>query len=223
VILALCCGAGVAAAFFSSSVAVPAQALARPGPRSAAPGARSGPSSRPRSRQRFCRPARPARGPCSSSIRCRLADPQRVRRDLAVLDRSSERHLAEKLTPGSRRPPVRAGHHGSLLLGGAHLSLAVPLWASLVFMSAGSSYRLGIRAEAGRRRRDFRHALGSFLGPGRRRVGRRWRGRDRSRRRGEHRRQLGVLIPAPGHSTAPALPRDPVVSSREAGHRARDR
>jgi len=90
--------------------------------------------------------------------------PQRVRRDLAVLDRSSERHLAEKLTLALVGLLFAPAITALLLLGGAHLSLAVPLWASLVFMVGGFVLPdLGIRAEAGRRRRDFRHALGSFL------------------------------------------------------------
>jgi Flp pilus assembly protein TadB len=87
-----------------------------------------------------------------------------VRRDLAVLDRSPERHLAEKLTlalVGLLFGPALAA---LLFLGGAHLSLTVPLWTSLSLMVGGFVVPdLGIRADAGRRRRDFRHALGSFL------------------------------------------------------------
>jgi Flp pilus assembly protein TadB len=51
-----------------------------------------------------------------------------------------------------------------LLLGGAKIGFIVPLWVSLVLMVGGFILPdLGIRADAGRRRRDFRHALGSFL------------------------------------------------------------
>jgi tight adherence protein C len=90
--------------------------------------------------------------------------PPRVRRDLAVLDRSPERHLAEKVTLalfGLLFAPALAA---LLFIGGAHVPLVLPLWASLIFMVVGFVLPdLGIRADAGRRRRDFRHALGSFL------------------------------------------------------------
>ena len=90
--------------------------------------------------------------------------PAAVRRDLAVLGRSPERHLAEQVTlalVGLLFAPAVAA---LLLLGGAHLPLVVPLWASLVFALAGFLLPdLGIRADANRRRRDFRHALSSFL------------------------------------------------------------
>ena len=90
--------------------------------------------------------------------------PTSVRRDLAILGRSPERHLAEKITlalVGLLFAPVVAA---LLLLGGVHVPLVVPLWASLLFMVAGFfAPDLGIRAEANRRRRDFRHALSSFL------------------------------------------------------------
>jgi len=90
--------------------------------------------------------------------------PASVRRDLAVLGRSPERHLAEKVTlalAGLLFVPAIAV---LLTVGGAHLPLVVPLWASLIFMVAGFFVPdLGIHADATRRRRDFRHALSSFL------------------------------------------------------------
>ena len=44
------------------------------------------------------------------------------------------------------------------------LPVLVPLWASLIFMVAGFfAPDLGVHSEATRRRRDFRHALSSFL------------------------------------------------------------
>ncbi len=90
--------------------------------------------------------------------------PASVRRDLAVLGRSPERHLAEQVAlalVGLLFVPAVAV---LLALGGAHLPLIVPLWASLIFMVAGFVVPdLGIRSEASRRRRDFRHALSSFL------------------------------------------------------------
>jgi len=90
--------------------------------------------------------------------------PATVRRDLAVLGRSPERHLAEKVAlalVGLLFAPAVAA---LLLVGGAHIPVVVPLWASLVFAVAGFVLPdLGIHADAGRRRRDFRHALSSFL------------------------------------------------------------
>jgi Flp pilus assembly protein TadB len=90
--------------------------------------------------------------------------PASVRRDLAILGRSPERQLAEKVTlalVGLLFAPTVAA---LLLLGGARIPLVLPLWASLLFMVAGFfAPDLGIRAEANRRRRDFRHALSSFL------------------------------------------------------------
>jgi tight adherence protein C len=90
--------------------------------------------------------------------------PASVRRDLAVLGRSPERHLAEKVTlalVGLLFAPAIAV---LLALGGAHLPLVVPLWASVIFMAVGFfAPDLGIHADATRRRRDFRHALSSFL------------------------------------------------------------
>ena len=90
--------------------------------------------------------------------------PGRIRQDLAVLDRSPERHLAEKVTlslAGLLLVPTVAV---LLTLGGAHLSIALPLWAALVLAAVGFVVPdLGIHADANRRRRDFRHALSSFL------------------------------------------------------------
>jgi Flp pilus assembly protein TadB len=90
--------------------------------------------------------------------------PTGVRRDLAMLGRSPERHLAEQVIlalVGLLFAPAIAA---LLLLGGAHLPLMVPLWASVLFAIAGFlAPDLGIRADANRRRRDFRHALSSFL------------------------------------------------------------
>ena len=90
--------------------------------------------------------------------------PGKVRQDLAVLGRSAERHLAEKVTlalVGLLFAPAVAV---LLALGGTHVPLVVPLWASLVFMAAGLFLPdLGVHADATRRRRDFRHALSSFL------------------------------------------------------------
>jgi tight adherence protein C len=90
--------------------------------------------------------------------------PGGVRRDLAVLGRSPERHLAEKVTLALLGLLFAPAIAGLLVVGGARLPLVVPLWASLIFAIAGFVLPdLGIRADANRRRRDFRHALSSFL------------------------------------------------------------
>ena len=88
----------------------------------------------------------------------------RVRRDLAVLGRSPERHLAEKVTLAILGLVLVPATSALLVLGGLHFPLVVPLWGSLLCALAGFFLPdLGIRSEAEARRRDFRHALGSFL------------------------------------------------------------
>ncbi len=90
--------------------------------------------------------------------------PGALRRDLAVLGRQPERHLAEKVAlglVGLLFAPVVAA---LLALGGATVPVVVPVWAALVLMAGGFFVPdLGVHAEAARRRRDFRHALSSFL------------------------------------------------------------
>ena len=90
--------------------------------------------------------------------------PAALRRDLAVLGRQPERHLAEKIAlglVGLLFAPVVAA---LLALGGGSLPVMVPVWGALVLMVAGFFVPdLGVHAEATRRRRDFRHALSSFL------------------------------------------------------------
>ena len=88
----------------------------------------------------------------------------RVRRDLAVLGRSPERHLAEKVTLALLGLLLVPGCAALLALAGAGLPLAVPLWASVLLAIGGFFLPdVGIHAEAEGRRRDFRHALSSFL------------------------------------------------------------
>jgi len=90
--------------------------------------------------------------------------PARVRRDLSVTERSIERHLAEQVALfllGVLLVPAMAA---VLLVGGVRLPLALPIWAALLFGVAGFFLPdLGVHAEAAKRRRDFRHALSSFL------------------------------------------------------------
>ncbi len=87
-----------------------------------------------------------------------------VRRDLTVLGRSPQRHLAEKSAlalVGLLLIPTVAV---LLAAGGAALPLGVPVWGALLLAAAGFFVPdAGIHADAQARRRDFRHALGSFL------------------------------------------------------------
>ena len=88
----------------------------------------------------------------------------RVRRDLAVLGRSPERHLAEKVTLALLGLLLVPACAALLALAAAGLPLAVPLWASVLLAIGGFFLPdVGIHAEAEGRRRDFRHALSSFL------------------------------------------------------------
>ena len=89
----------------------------------------------------------------------------RVRRDLAVLGRSTERHLAEKVTlgivglhldPASARPAGVGRHHALHW----RCRCGVRWYGGLAGFVLPD---LGIHPEAEARRRDFRHALGSFL------------------------------------------------------------
>ena len=88
----------------------------------------------------------------------------RVRRDLAVVGRSPERHLAEKVALALFGLLLAPAFAALLALAGAALPLAVPLWASVLLGLGGFLLPdLGVHAEAEARRGDFRHALGSFL------------------------------------------------------------
>ena len=90
--------------------------------------------------------------------------PARVRQDLAILDRSPQRHLAEKVTLGLLGLLVAPAMSALLALGGASLPLALPLWGAIVLAVVGFVVPdLGIHTDAARRRRDFRYALSSFL------------------------------------------------------------
>jgi tight adherence protein C len=90
--------------------------------------------------------------------------PGRVRADLAVVGRTPERHLAEKVSLGLFGLLLVPTFAGVLALGGTAVSWVVPLWAAVVLAAAGFVLPdLGIHNEATKRRADFRHALGSFL------------------------------------------------------------
>lgn len=90
--------------------------------------------------------------------------PARVRKDLAVTERSVERHLAEQVALGLLGVLLVPAMTGALLVGGVHLPLQLPIWAALLCGVAGFLLPdLGVHTEAAKRRRDFRHALSSFL------------------------------------------------------------
>jgi tight adherence protein C len=88
----------------------------------------------------------------------------RVRHDLAVLGRSPERQLAEKVSLAIVGLVLVPAMATLLALGGVELPLVVPLWGAFGCALAGFVLPdLGLHGEAEARRRDFRHALGSFL------------------------------------------------------------
>lgn len=93
----------------------------------------------------------------------RLAWPS-VRRDLTVLGRSVEHHMAEKAAlaiVGLLLVPVGAV---LLALGGSHLPVVIPAWGALLCATGGFlAPDLWVRAEARTKRRDFRHALSAYL------------------------------------------------------------
>jgi tight adherence protein C len=106
------------------------------------------------------RAGRPAAGP----LRALGLPTAGVRRDLAVLGRSPDRHLAEKAAAavtGLLIVPLLAA---VFLLAGIGVPVAVPVWAGLALAAAGFlAPDLGVRAEAAARRADARHALSAFL------------------------------------------------------------
>ena len=90
--------------------------------------------------------------------------PAKVRADLAICVRSRERQLAEQVSLAIFGLLLVPAFSAALLLGGISLPLAAPVWLSLCCAVAGFVLPdLGLHAEASRRRRDFRHALSSFL------------------------------------------------------------
>jgi hypothetical protein len=88
----------------------------------------------------------------------------RVRRDLVVLGRSPERHLAEKTALGVVGLVLAPACATMLAVAGLSIPIAVPVWAAILLgIGAFLLPDFGIHAEAEARRRDFRHALSSFL------------------------------------------------------------
>jgi len=88
----------------------------------------------------------------------------RVRRDLVVLGRSPDRHMAEKTALALVGLVLVPACATMLALAGVTIPLPVPLWAAIILAIGGFLVPdFGIHAEAEARRRDFRHALSSFL------------------------------------------------------------
>ncbi len=90
--------------------------------------------------------------------------PASVQRELAVLGRPVDRHLADKCGLALVGLLLVPATVALLALGSVTLPLLLPLWASLILAVGGFFLPdLAVRAEAAKRRRDFRHALSSFL------------------------------------------------------------
>ena len=87
-----------------------------------------------------------------------------VRRDLAVLERSPERQLAEKVALaifGLLVVPVLAF---VFTLEGAHLPIVLPVWGAVVLAALGFFLPdLSVRGDANGRRAEFRHGLSAYL------------------------------------------------------------
>lgn len=88
----------------------------------------------------------------------------KVTRDLAVLERAAQRHLAEKAVlalAGLLFAPVTWSVLAAL---GTRLPWVVPVWGALGMAAAGFYLPdLAVKAEAQARREEFRHALTAYL------------------------------------------------------------
>jgi len=91
-------------------------------------------------------------------------DTTRHRDDLRVLDSSLERLMMERLVYGVAGLVIVPAMVAVLAVGGIHVSLLLPLWASLA-AAACFAYLPGwyVGYQAAARRRSMRHALSSFL------------------------------------------------------------
>lgn len=87
-----------------------------------------------------------------------------LRRDLRITGRAFETHLAEKAALALFGLALAPATAAVMAVGGARLPWAIPAWAgvalALVLFFAPD---IGVRGEAAARRRDVRHALGSFV------------------------------------------------------------
>lgn len=88
----------------------------------------------------------------------------KVARDLAVLERAPQRHLAEKAVlavAGLLFAPVI---YTVLAVFGMHLPWVVPVWGAVGIAAAGFYLPdLSVKSEATARREEFRHALTAYL------------------------------------------------------------
>ncbi len=90
--------------------------------------------------------------------------PQWLRRDLAILGRPLERHLADKAVLALFGLLLAPATAAGLAVIGIRLPLPVPAGASLLLAAGGFlTPDAALRADAAARRRDVRHALGCFL------------------------------------------------------------
>jgi len=87
-----------------------------------------------------------------------------VRRDLAVMERSVQRHLAEQAILALTGLFLPSAATLVLAAGGIKTGWMPPLWAGLALAAtAGLGADAVVRAQAVRRRRDVRYALSAFL------------------------------------------------------------
>jgi Flp pilus assembly protein TadB len=90
--------------------------------------------------------------------------PRGLGRDLAVLGRPLERHLAEKAALALLGLLLAPATAAGLAAVGLPVPLPLPVWGSLLLAAGGFFIPdLGARADAAALRRDLRHGLGSFL------------------------------------------------------------
>ncbi len=109
-------------------------------------------------------PSRRLSGVVERSLQAVGLDLSGLRRDLRVVGRPLERHMADKALVGLCgvfMAPAMAALAG---LGGVDVSLLVPVWAALLLGTAGFFVPdLTLRSQAQERRVAFRYALGSFF------------------------------------------------------------
>lgn len=87
-----------------------------------------------------------------------------VHKDLAVLGRPIEQHLAEQATMALAGLLMPWLVTAVMALGGVQIPATIPLWAALGLAVLGFfTPDLGVRSDANKRRADFRHALSAFL------------------------------------------------------------
>lgn len=87
-----------------------------------------------------------------------------LRSDLALMGRGLEQHLAQSLVVGLVALVAPVLVSAVLVLGGVGSAVSVPALGGVVLaVLAAATPTLVLRSRAARRRRDFRHVVGSFL------------------------------------------------------------